>query len=274
MSGQTPAVRLTRPDGVTLWWDVEIPAAGTGGRPVVLVPGRGDSTDLFPRLVSESLVGAGLPVVRYDPRDTGLSDDGGDDYSLVTMADDALAIAEAAAGPGPVHWLGVSMAGLQLVDLAVRAPARVASLTFVSAFSPDPEAGFGEFFFDGLPDDPTEAYLVSMGAIDDDDRAWAVRHVAEAADRAPTRPEASAAHMAAVGRAPWPTLDDLARVHAPTLVVHGTDDRTLPLAHAAALGNGIAGAEILVRDGMGHLPRPADWEVIAREVIVQAVSTQ
>ena len=76
--------------------------------------------------------------------------------------------------------------------------------------------------------------------------------------------------MAASMRLGWPTLDQLADIRVPSIVVHGTEDRKLPIAHAEALGNGIAGAEILVRQGMGHLPRPADWDVIARELVAMA----
>ena len=70
-----------------------------------------------------------------------------------------------------------------------------------------------------------------------------------------------------------PTVDDLATIHAPSLVVHGTDDRTLPLAHAQSLAGGIAGAELLIREGMGHLARPADWTVILREVTAMVSTT-
>ncbi len=73
-------MRLERPDGVGLWWEAE----GTGP-PVVLLPGRGDASDLFPRPFTDPLVAAGLQVIRIDPRDTGLSDDGGA-RELVAMA--------------------------------------------------------------------------------------------------------------------------------------------------------------------------------------------
>ena len=259
-------MRLERPDGVGLWWEAE----GTGP-PVVLLPGRGDASDLFPRRFTDPLVAAGLQVVRLDPRDVGLSDDGGDSYTLSTMADDAVAVLDAAAGADvAAHWVGVSMGGMQLVDVATRHRPRVASLTFIGAMSPDPDAGFGEAFFAEPITDPVEALVAVLGDVTDDDRAWVEREIESAAARAPARPNAAEAHMAASMRFGWPTLDQLADIHVPSVVVHGTEDRTLPIAHAEALGNGIAGAEILVRQGMGHLPRPADWDVIARELVAMA----
>lgn len=261
---------LERPDGVELWWDAE----GIGS-PVVLLPGRGDASDLFPRRFTDPLVASGMQVLRIDPRDSGLSSAGGDEYTLATMADDAVAVLGAAAGPDvAAHWVGISMGGLQLVDVATRHPERVASLTFIGGMSPDPDAGFGEAFFAEPIDDPVDALVAVLGDVSDDDVAWVRAEVHHAAARAASRPDASERHMAASMRLGWPELGQLADIHVPTIVVHGTEDRTLPLAHAEALGNGIAGAEVLVRQGMGHLPRPADWDIIAREVAAQAVSTQ
>lgn len=260
-------MRLERPDGVGLWWEAE----GTGP-PVVLLPGRGDASDLFPRRFTDPLVAVGLQVIRLDPRDTGLSDDGGDTYTLGSMADDAIAVLDAAAGAdvAAAHWVGVSMGGMQLVDIATRHRPRVTSLTFIAAMSPDPDAGFGEEFFADPIDDPVETLVALLGSVSDDDRAWVRDEVAHAAARASARPQAAEAHMAASMRLGWPTLDQLADIRVPSIVVHGTEDRKLPIAHAEALGNGIAGAEILVRQGMGHLPRPADWDVIARELVAMA----
>lgn len=68
-------------DGVELWWQ------GCDDGPVVLlVPGRGDSSDLDPPEFSDAPVAAGFAVLRFDLRDTGLSDDGGDGYPLADMA--------------------------------------------------------------------------------------------------------------------------------------------------------------------------------------------
>lgn len=259
-------MRLARPDGVELWWEAE----GTSPA-VVLLPGRGDASDLFPRRFTDPLVACGLQVVRIDPRDAGLSDAGGDDYTLADMADDAVAVLDAAAGvDATAHWVGVSMGEMQLVDVATRHADRVASLTFIAGMSPDPDAGFGDAFFAQLPDDPVDTLVGLLGEVTEDDVAWVRAEVARAAERAPERPGASDAHMAASMRFGWPTLDQLADIHVPTIVAHGTEDRTLPIAHAEALGNGIAGAEILIRHGMGHLPRPADWDTIAREVVAVA----
>jgi pimeloyl-ACP methyl ester carboxylesterase len=52
--------------------------------------------------------------------------------------------------------------------------------------------------------------------------------------------------------------DDLARITAPTLVIHGTSDPILPYPHGEATANAIPGAKLLAVEGMGHeLPAPA-----------------
>ena len=135
---------MTTDDGVDLWWYRD------GDGPVVLlIPGRGDSSDVYPTCFCDRLVAAGFSVLRFDPRDSGRSGDGGGTYTLVTMADDVAAVLDAA-GIAAAHVVGLSMGGLILVDLAARRPGRVSSATFLSAMSPDPDAGFGEDFFAAL----------------------------------------------------------------------------------------------------------------------------
>ncbi len=255
-----PEVIVTTADGVPLAWE----RSGSGPT-VLLVPGRGDSSDLFPVDFTSRLTDGGLSVVRFDPRDTGLSGDGGDTYSLRTMVDDAIAVLDAA-GVERAHLVGVSMGGIQLVDLATRYPERTASLTFVSAMSPDPDAGIGEDFFAAFAGDPLTLRMGAMGDVEDQDRAWAALEVDRAERRAPARPDAVARHQEAAFRAPWPSLDDLASIASPTVVVHGKVDRVLPIAHAHAL-TAIPGATLELREGMGHLPRQSDWTAIADHVI-------
>jgi pimeloyl-ACP methyl ester carboxylesterase len=229
-------------------------------------PGRGDATDLFPTRFSRPLVDAGYRVIRFDPRDTGLSGDGGDRYTMVDMADDVLVVLDAADAPA-AHVVGISMAGLILVDVATRTPCRVLSLTLLSAASPDPDAGVGEDFFDMMNDDPVGTIIRAMGPTTDADRDWVEREMDDAARRAPHRPDAGQRHQEAAYRSSWPTKEQLGDITAPTLVIHGGGDRKLPLAHAQAFVQGIPDSELVVIDDMGHLPRPAEWDIIATRVM-------
>lgn len=244
-----------------LWWRLD----GTGPA-VLLVPGRGDSSDLYPVELSDALIAAGFAVLRFDPRDTGLSSDGGDQYRLSDMADDLVVVC-AAAEVEQAHVVGLSMGGIVTVDVAARHPAAVASLTFISAMSPDPRAGIGEAFLDGIGAEPVAGTLASMGSPTADDETWVRANMARAGDRAPERPEAATRHQAAALRLGWPELDALATITADTLVVHGTADRVLPVAHAHALAAGIANSRLCLLEGMGHLATRAEWLQIADLVV-------
>ena len=151
---------LTRTaDEVPIWWE-QIGA----GPAVVLLPGRGDSSDLFPSILVDRLLSAGLSVIRMDPRDTGLSDDGGDEYTLSTLADDVVAVL-GAAEVDRAHIEAVSMGGMITVDLVSRFPDRVLSSVFIAAMSPDPEGGIGPDFFTPLEGaSPAEMILALMSS--------------------------------------------------------------------------------------------------------------
>lgn len=247
----------TTPDGVALWWE----QLGDG-TPVVLIPGRGDSTDLFPLLFTEALTDAGFSVVRMDPRDTGLSGDGGDEYTLSTMAADIVTILDAAEVEA-AHTVAISMGGMITVDLVKQFPDRVLSSVFIAAMSPDPDAGFGpDFFASEIKTSRVSVLAQLMGSPNERDLAWLASEDTRATNRAPARPKASGRHMAASMRFGWPELHHLTGFLHPSLVVHGTEDRLLPIAHAHAFASGIAHSELHVIDGMGHLPTRSEWEII------------
>jgi 3-oxoadipate enol-lactonase len=244
-------------DGVPLWWELQ------GKGPVVaLLPGRGDSSDLFPLDLSDLLIEAGLSVLRLDPRDTGLSGDGGDTYTLTTMAEDVVAVLDAAE-VREAHLFGVSMGGMILVGVLAHHPTRVASATFLAAMSPDPTAGIGERFFAALDADPVEATLAAMGSPTPDDREWVAAEHRRAQRRAADRPAAGQCHQDAAFRLGWPGLARLAAATVPALVIHGSADHVLPAAHAEAFVREIPSSHLEMFDGMGHLPTRAEWRRIA-----------
>ncbi|OLC52453.1 MAG: hypothetical protein AUH85_17080 [Chloroflexi bacterium 13_1_40CM_4_68_4] len=76
-----------------------------------------------------------------------------------------------------------------------------------------------------------------------------------------TDPNVLAADFAAT--AAFDASANLARVHAPTLVVAGAEDRLTTVADAEAVAGGIRGAELAVIDGAGHmvmLERPREFD--------------
>jgi DNA-binding CsgD family transcriptional regulator len=60
--------------------------------------------------------------------------------------------------------------------------------------------------------------------------------------------------------------DVLARISAPTLVVHRDRDRAAPLAQGRELAERISGAELAVLPGRAHLPYIGDVDALARVI--------
>ena len=141
--------------------------------------------------------------------------------------------------------------------------------------SPDPDAGIGEQFFSSLDEhDAVAASLAAMGSPTEQDRVWIGTEVARSIERAPARPEAAARHQAAAFRLGWPEPGSLARIRAPVLAIHGTHDRSLPVAHAEAFEREVSNARAEYLDGMGHLPTRAEWQRIARLVSAHLARAQ
>ena len=60
---------------------------------------------------------------------------------------------------------------------------------------------------------------------------------------------------------------DVGHITSPTLVVHGAEDRYVPVANAAALAGAIPGARLRVLDGAGHLVFIERFADVNREVV-------
>jgi pimeloyl-ACP methyl ester carboxylesterase len=50
------------------------------------------------------------------------------------------------------------------------------------------------------------------------------------------------------------TKEKLAAIAAPTLVLHGTEDRLIPVSAAGKFGDAIPGAQVIIYDKVGHVP--------------------
>ena len=60
---------------------------------------------------------------------------------------------------------------------------------------------------------------------------------------------------------------DVGHITSPTLVIHGSEDRYVPFANAAALAGAIPGAELRVLDNAGHLVFIERFAEVNREVV-------
>ncbi len=157
------------------------------------------------------------------------------------------------------------MGGQVAQHLALGAPDRVRSLTFLSA-SPGRRDDYGlpeewlidkmtERLFAGPPSDPSDqaAWLVEQqewfaGPVFEFDRADAL---AAATAEVSMGFRGQNHHGTAVVDAP-DIADHLGHIEAPALVIQGTADPVLPVAHGQALAQRIPNAQLVLIEGLGH----------------------
>jgi pimeloyl-ACP methyl ester carboxylesterase len=264
------------------------PFGDPGDPPVLLVMGVGGSMLWWEKGFCGLLAEGGRFVIRYDHRDTGRSvtyEPGRPQYTGADLVADAVGVLDAYKIAG-AHVVGVSAGGAFAQLLALGFPDRVLSLVLISTSPatlgerslPSATERFNGFLasteVDWSDRGSVIEYLVAYermlagGARPFDEEAWrelVSRDVERARDIA-----ASENHtLIPEGDAPTEPISSIA---VPTLVIHGTADPMFPLAHGQALAEEIPGASLLMLEGAGHGIDRADWESIARAVLVHTAA--
>ncbi len=253
--------------------------------PVVFVNGAGSPSVMWCRELVDPLLDAGFRVVRFDNRDLGRSTriPAHQSYVIADLADDLAAVMDHL-GIDAAHLLGRSMGGMTIMQFAARQPERVSSMTLIyttPAFADAAEHGLpgpqqhildamAEAAFEPPPstDDEridrrvqdTRLYVGTRYALDE---AW-VRQ--EAADEVAHAPYAEPAHGVAVMRSDSlvPALGSLSQR---ALVLHGTADPIIDVAHGRFLAERLPNADYVEFDGLGHEMPPAFCAEIAPLVL-------
>jgi len=246
---------------------------------VLLIMGQMASMLWWPEGFCERLAAAGRFVLRYDQRDTGRSTaypPGRPGYSGDDLVADAVAVLEAH-GLARAHVVGFSAGGALAQVLALAHPELVITLTVISS---TPVRGPA-----GLPG-PDPAYLrhAAGGAeVDWSDRAAVTDQIvgevrALAGDRpfdeeqtrrfverdlARTTDPAGLVNHTLVHEATLPS----GTLAAPLLVIHGTADPMLPLAHAEALAATRTSDVLVALAGGGHALHEQDWPMIVDAIV-------
>ena len=249
---------------------------------VLLVNGLGSQMTRWPEAFCEKLAAKGYRAIRLDNRDTGLSTWPADKYSLKDMADDAVAVLDAA-GVRQAHIAGVSMGGMIVQRLALDHPGRVLSMTSImsttgepstmqphpaagavlTAPAPDPASDYDAYLAHGI----SNARIIGSPAhpwTDDEIRNRVVAEHARAFN-----PQGVARQMAAV-RADGDRTEALKALMLPVVVLHGADDPLLPKAGGEATAAAIPGAELRVVPGMGHDLPPGLYDTFVDAIVSAA----
>ena len=265
--------------------DVEIEYQSFGDdRPltVLLVNGLGSQMTRWPDAFCEKLVAGGYRAIRFDNRDTGLSTWPSDKYTLKDMANDAIAVLDAA-GVGKAHIAGVSMGGMVVQRVALDHPARVLSMTSImsttgepSTMNPEPVAG--GVLTQPAPDPATdyEAYVAhgikNARIIGSPAHPWTddeIRDRVIAEHARAFNPAGVARQMSAV-RGDGDRTEALKGLKIPVVVLHGADDPLLPKAGGEATAAAIPGAELRIIPGMGHDLPPGLYDTFVDAIVTAA----
>lgn len=263
---------------------IEVDDRGPPGAPaVVLVMGLGMQLVAWPEELVQLLLARGFRVIRLDNRDAGLSD-GFDHagvpnlalagirytlrlpvktpYGIADMAADTLGVLDAL-GLQRAHLCGASMGGMIVQHLAARHPQRVHSLTLIMTTSGarhlrQPSARVRMALLarpDGRDAEAVvrhlERLLGIIGSPGYPPDAALLRERLRASVQRAWRPAGTARQLAAV-MADGDRTPMLARIQAPTRVIHGEADPLIPVDSGHDLVRRITGAVGDFVPGMGH----------------------
>lgn len=259
--------------------------------PVLLIMGLGAQMIAWPDEFCALLVGHGLQVIRFDNRDVGKSthlsdapvpnvmaamagDPSSASYTLSDMAADAVGLLDAL-GLDSAHLVGASMGGMIAQTIAIEHRSRVRSLTSIMSTTGDRSVGqpnpVALSAMAGLPpasrDDVIEQFVRVFKVIASPgyplDEAALRDRGGRAYDRA--HDPLGVMRQAVAVIASGDRTSQLRSLDLPTLVIHGATDLMCDVSGGRATAAAIAGAELLVFEGMGHdLPRALWPEMTAR----------
>jgi 3-oxoadipate enol-lactonase len=238
--------------------DIELYFDSTGaGAPVLLVMGLGMNATGWWRTVP--VLARSHRVLAFDNRGMGRSGKPPGPYTMDELADDAVAVLDAAGEPA-AHVYGISLGGMIAQHIALRHPDRVRGVVLgattaggelVAAADPVTLA----FFFRRADMPPDEAVWASVpynyGPATRAHHAQRIGEDIAQRLRFPVEPEPYKAQLAAA--AGHDMSARLSEIRAPTLVVHGEQDRMVPVANGERLAARIPCARLKTYPGAGHL---------------------
>jgi pimeloyl-ACP methyl ester carboxylesterase len=285
--------QIARANGIDLCYEI---FGDVASEPLLLIMGLGAQMIHWDDDFCRQMAARGFRVIRFDNRDVGQSSQmsGGGrltpleffklrylkipvaaPYRLYDMAQDAIALLDVLKIRS-AHIVGASMGGMIAQEIAIAFPERVRSLVSIMSTTGDPK----------IPPPSREATAVLMAppakTLDEFiaryARTWKVLRAGsfpedEALDRSRAeRTYARGIHPAGSGRqlrailASGSRKERLAKVKAPTLVIHGTVDPLVRPEGGKDTAASIPGAELMMVEGMGHALPITLWPPIIEAI--------
>lgn len=250
------------------------------GEPLLLIQGMGGTRlswgEAFLGPLRES-----FDCISFDNRGIGLSGAVTDPFSTAEMAVDALALLDALEVER-AHVLGISMGGMIAQELALASPDRVRTLMLGCTYCGGPgsklmdPADFGPLAEAMASGDRERVFRASWEVnLSPGFRAEESRYAAfaEMAAGAPASREVIELQMQAIFG--HDTNERLSSLALPTLVLHGSFDRVLPVANGRLIASLVPGARLEIFEDVGHMfwwEQPARSAELIREFALTSLS--
>lgn len=237
--------------GARIYWEEH-----GAGEPILLVMGLSFTLEMWYRIAPALAVEH--RVILLDNRGVGRSSAPRGPYSIGLMAEDAMAVMNAACVTEPAYLIGVSMGGMIAQEMALRYPERFKALVLVST-------SCGALYRGRWPNfrraPRLRRWLERSGEARDRslirffyaDQTPRERIEEDIQSRANFHPPLSSVLSQLCGILCWSSYGRLPRLRLPALVVHGDQDHVLPPENGRIVARRIPGAEFVLVPQAGHI---------------------
>ena len=244
-----PFVHAT--DGTRIHYEV---TGKSGATPVLMIQGLGASKNAWN--LQRIAMATRFRIISFDNRGAGRSDKPTEPFTLEQMADDALAVLDAA-GIETAHVVGASMGGVISQIVAVKFPHRVRSLTLVcTACRNHP---WRQELLQTWAKTAADKGMIEVGKVA---AQWVMsprsfRRLVPAftwmGPLAALRPRHSfVSQIDAILNTREDLVDQLSTITAPTMVIVGNQDILTPRGDSEEIAERIPNAELVVISGAAH----------------------
>ena len=244
-----PFVHAT--DGTRIHYEV---TGKSGATPVLMIQGLGASKNAWN--LQRIAMATRFRIISFDNRGAGRSDKPTEPFTLEQMADDALAVLDAA-GIETAHVVGASMGGVISQIVAVKYPHRVRSLTLVcTACRNHP---WRQELLQSWAKTAADKGMIEVGK---EAAQWVMsprsfRRLVPAftwmGPLAALRPRHSfVSQIDAILNTREDLVDQLSTITAPTMVIVGNQDILTPRGDSEEIAERIPNAELVIISGAAH----------------------
>ncbi|OLS16388.1 MAG: alpha/beta hydrolase [Promethearchaeota archaeon CR_4] len=228
------------------------------GFPLVLIMGLGANLDWWqPDFLAA--VEKRFKLIMFDNRGAGRSNDPGEDYTVKTLADDAVGLMDALKIP-KAHVLGISLGGMIAQEFAINYPQRVQKLV-LAATSPggdktEPPSPEAMELLSGDRSTKTEEQnakdLIPILYTPDfpKNHPREIELFMKQVLKAPIKPDPYQRQLGAIMS--FESGERLKQVKTPTLVIHGKKDILIPYGNGKKISELIPKAKFVLFDHSGH----------------------